>query len=113
MKLIIAYVRPERLNYVKQELYKTEVKKISVTNVLGHGQQEGFTETYRGVDIEVELLPKVRIEIGVNDDFVEPTVSAIQAGAATGEVGDGKIFVVPLDDCFRIRSGERGTSAIG
>ena len=113
MKLVIAYVRPERLNYVKQELYKTEVKKISVTNVLGHGQQEGFTEVYRGVDIEVELLPKVRIEIGINDDFVEPTVSAIQKGAATGEVGDGKILVLPLEDCFRIRSGERGPEAIG
>jgi len=113
MKLIIAYVRPELVNEVKQELYRSEVFKISITNALGHGQQEGYHESYRGVDVEVSLLKRVRIEIAVNDGFVEPTVAAIIKGARTGEVGDGKIFIVQLADCVRIRSGERGNAAIG
>lgn len=113
MKLIIAYIQPDKLNDVKQELYKAEVFKMSVTNALGCGQQMGFTESYRGVDIEVNLLKKVRIEIAVNDDFVQKTVDAIVAGAKTGTIGDGKIFITPLEDVVRIRSGERGTEAVG
>jgi nitrogen regulatory protein P-II 2 len=113
MKLIIAYIQPHKLNDVKQELYKAEVFKISVTNAMGCGQQKGYTETYRGVDIEVNLLKKVRIEIAVNDAFVRPTVDAIISGARTGEIGDGKIFILPLEDCIRIRTGENGSSAIG
>ncbi len=113
MKMIIAYVRPERLNYVKKELYKAEVPKISVTNALGHGRQEGYHESYRGVDIEVSLLKRVRLEIAVNDNFVQSAVDAIVKGGKTGEIGDGKIFIVPLDDCVRIRSGEKGADAIG
>ncbi|MEW6550472.1 MAG: P-II family nitrogen regulator [Spirochaetota bacterium] len=113
MKLIIAYIQPHKLNDVKKELYKAEVFKISVTNALGCGQQRGYKEIYRGVDVEVNLLKKVRIEIGVNDSFVQPTIDAIVRGAQTGEIGDGKIFIVPLDECVRIRTGERGSAAIG
>jgi len=113
MKLIVAYIQPEKLNDVKQTLYKAEVYKMSVTNALGCGQQRGYTETYRGVDIEVNLLKKVRLEIAVNEDFVEPTVEAIIAGARTGAIGDGKILVLDLPECIRIRTGERGNKAIG
>ncbi|SLM18011.1 Nitrogen regulatory protein P-II 2 [uncultured spirochete] len=113
MKLIIAYIQPHMLNDVKQELYKAEVYKISVTNAMGCGQQMGYHESYRGVDIEVNLLKKVRIEIGVNDNFVKPTVDAIIKGARTGEIGDGKIFIIPLEECIRIRTGETGSVAIG
>lgn len=113
MKLIIAYIQPHKLNDVKQELYKAEVYKMSVTNALGCGQQMGFHESYRGVDIEVNLLKKVRLEIAVNDKFVKPTVEAVIEGARTGEIGDGKIFVFDLGECIRIRSGETGSDAIG
>jgi nitrogen regulatory protein P-II 1 len=113
MKLIIAYIQPHKLNDVKEELYKAEVFKMSVTNSLGCGQQKGYTESYRGVDIEVNLLKKTRIEIGVNDDFVQTTIDAIIKGARTGEIGDGKIFVMPMEECIRIRSGEKGKDAIG
>ena len=113
MKLIIAYTQPYKLNDVKQALFKAAVYKMSVTNALGCGQQMGFHESYRGVDIEVNLLKKVRLEIAVNDDFVQPTVDAIISSARTGEIGDGKIFVVDLGECIRIRSGEKGSEAIG
>ncbi len=113
MKLIIAYIQPEKLNDVKQELYKSEIFKISVTNAVGCGQQKGYHESYRGVDIEVNLLKKVRLEIAVNQDFVQPTVDAIIKGARTGEIGDGKIFIVDLVECIRIRTGETGGVAIG
>ena len=113
MKLIIAYIQPHKLNEVKEELYKAHVFKMSVTNALGAGQQKGYHETYRGVDIEVNLLRKVRLEIAVNADFVQPTIDAIVRGARTGKIGDGKVFVIPLDDVIRIRTGETGTEAIG
>lgn len=113
MKKIVAYIQPHKLNDVKQELFKAEVHKMSVTNALGCGQQMGYTESYRGVDIEVNLLKKVRIEIAVNDAFEKQTIDAIIKGARTGEIGDGKIFVTSLDDCIRIRSGEHGPAAIG
>ncbi|GHV82466.1 nitrogen regulatory protein P-II 1 [Spirochaetia bacterium] len=113
MKLIIAYIQPHVLNEVKQELYKAEVYKMSVTNALGCGQQKGYTEHYRGVEMEVNLLKKVRIEIGVNDNFVKPTVDAIIRGARSGEIGDGKIFVLPIEETIRIRTGETGSVAIG
>ncbi|MDR1029333.1 MAG: P-II family nitrogen regulator [Treponema sp.] len=113
MKLIIAYIQPHVLNEVKQELYKAEVYKVSVTNAMGCGQQKGYTELYRGVEIEVNLLKKVRIEIAVNDTFVKPTVEAIIKGARSGEIGDGKIFVLPIEECIRIRTGETGSIAIG
>ena len=113
MKLIIAYIQPHKLNEVKQELFKEEVFKISVTNALGCGQQMGYHETYRGVDIEVNLLKKVRLEIAVNENFVRRTVDAIVRGARTGKIGDGKIFILDLGECIRIRSGETGAVAIG
>ncbi|MFW6180508.1 MAG: P-II family nitrogen regulator [Spirochaetota bacterium] len=113
MKLVIAYIQPHRLNDVKQELYRNEVYKVSVTNALGCGQQKGFHESYRGVDIEVNLLKKVRLEIAVNDSFLERTVDGIVRGARTGEIGDGKIFILDLPECIRIRSGETGSTAIG
>ena len=113
MKLITAYIQPEKLTAVKQSLYEAEVFKISVTNALGCGQQKGYHESYRGVDIEVNLLKKVRLEIAVNNDFVEPTIDAIIKGARTGEIGDGKIFVTNLEECIRIRTGETGNDAIG
>ncbi len=113
MKLIVAYIQPERLNAVKQALYERKVFKISVTNALGCGQQRGYVESYRGVDFEVNLLKKVRIEIAVNDTFVDSTVEGIIAGARTGNIGDGKIFILDLAECIRIRTGERGSEAIG
>ena len=89
MKLIIAYIQPERLPAVKQALYEREIYKISVTNALGCGQQKGYHETYRGADIEVNLLKKIRLEIAVNEDFVKPTIEGIIEGAKTGNIGDG------------------------
>jgi len=113
MKLITAYIQPEKLNDVKKALYAAEVFKLSVSNALGCGQQKGYHETYRGVDVEVNLLKKVRLEIAVNDDFVQSTIDAIIAGARSGKIGDGKIFVTPLERCVRIRTGEEGNDAIG
>ena len=113
MKLIIAYIQPEKLPDVKKTLFVAEVHKMTVTNALGCGQQGGFTETYRGVKEEVNLLKKVRLEIAVNDDFVEPTIKAIVKGAHTGKIGDGKILILPLDQCIRIRTLEKGKEAIG
>jgi len=113
MKLIIAYIQPEKLVDVKQALYAAEVFKMSVTNALGCGQQKGYHETYRGAGIEVNLLKKVRLEIAVNDSFVKPTVDAIIEGARTGVIGDGKIFILDLPECIRIRTGETGGEAIG
>jgi len=113
MKLIIAYIQPEALNEVKQSLYDAEIYKMSVTNAMGRGQQKGYHETYRGADIEVNLLKKVRIEIAVNDEYVEATTDAIIKGARTGNIGDGKIFILDLPECIRIRTGEKGTDAVG
>jgi nitrogen regulatory protein P-II 1 len=113
MKLVIAYIQPDKLSDVKQSLYAAAVYKMSVTNALGCGQQKGYHETYRGVDIEVNLLKKVRLEIAVNEAFVQPTIDAIIRGARSGTIGDGKIFVLPMERCVRIRTGEEGPSAIG
>ena len=113
MKLITAYIQPHKLQDVKKALYKAEVFKLSVTNALGCGAQKGYHESYRGVDVEVNLLKKVRLAIAVNEDFVDRTVEAIIEGARTGQIGDGKIFITDLSDCVRIRTGERGSAAIG
>jgi nitrogen regulatory protein P-II 1 len=113
MKLITAYIQPERLSDVKQTLYEAEVFKMSVTNAMGCGQQKGYHESYRGVDVEVNLLKKVRIEIALNEQFVQPAIDAIVKGARTGNIGDGKIFVTHLEQCIRIRTGETGSEAIG
>jgi len=113
MKLILAIIKPDRLDAVKEELYKVDVNLITVTEVLGHGRQMGVTEVYRGVKEMGNLLRKVQLLIAVNDTFVEPTISAILRGGQTGEIGDGKIFVLPLEECIRIRTEERGGTAIG
>lgn len=113
MKLIIAVVQPEKLTDVKQALTEAKVGKMTVSNVIGCGAQGGYTETYRGAEMEVNLLDKVRFEIAVNDSFVKPAVDAIVKGARSGNIGDGKIFVVPLEECIRVRTGETGSEAIG
>ncbi len=113
MKLIIAMIQPHKLTDVKQSLFEAGIHKMTVSNVLGCGQQKGYTEAYRGVVYEVNLLKKVRLEIAVNEEYVEPTIEAIIRGARTGKIGDGKIFILDLVDCVRIRTGERGPVAIG
>jgi nitrogen regulatory protein P-II 1 len=116
MKLIVAIIRPERLEAVQAALAERDVYLMTVSDVRGCGRQRGYTEVYRGTEIQVRLLPKLKLEIAVNEPFVEATVEAIlQAGRTpqTGQVGDGKISVLPLEDCVRIRTGERGPEAIG
>jgi nitrogen regulatory protein P-II 1 len=113
MKLIIAYIQPHKLQDVKKALYKAEVFKMSVTNALGCGEQHGYEESYQGIKFEVNLLKKVRLEIAVNEDFVERTIEAIIEGAKTGQIGDGKIFVLDMNECIRIRTGDKGNKAIG
>ncbi len=113
MKMIVAIIQPHQLPAVKKSLYEKQVYKITVSNVLGCGEEKGYHESFRGVKHEVSLLKKIRLEIGVNEDFVEPTIAAIIEGARTNTVGDGKIFIMDLQDCIRIRTGERGNRAIG
>ena len=113
MKLVTAYIQPERLNFVKQALYENKIYKMSGTNVLGCGQQKGYNQRFRGVVTEVNLLKKICLKIAVNDEFVKPCIDAIIKGARTGEIGDGKIFVTSLEQCVRIRTGETGPEAIG
>jgi nitrogen regulatory protein P-II 2 len=113
MKLIIAMIQPHKLPDVKKALYDANIYKMTVSNALGCGQQKGYKETYRGVIHNVNLLKKIRIEIAVNKEFVDPTIEAIIKGAKTGKIGDGKIFILDLPECIRIRTGERGNSAIG
>ena len=115
MKYIIAIIQPSRLEAVKEELSKVAVFRLTVSDVQGLGRQKGHTEIYRGHEYEVNLIRKVKLEIAVNEEFVEPTIEAILRGARTGEegkIGDGKIFILPLDDVIRIRTGERGGEAI-
>jgi nitrogen regulatory protein P-II 2 len=113
MKMVVAIIQPHRLEEVKKALYAADVNLITVSEVLGHGRQGGQTEVYRGSKETGNLLRKIRLEIAVNESFVEPTIKAILAGARTGAVGDGKIFVYDLADVVRIRTGERGGEAIG
>ena len=116
MKMVVAIIRPERLEAVQAALNQHDVYLMTVSDVRGCGRQRGYTEVYRGTEIRVRLLPKVKLEIAVNEAFVEATVESIVHAARTpetGQIGDGKIFVLPLEDCVRIRTGERGTDAIG
>lgn len=113
MKLVIAIIQPHKLEAVKRELEAVDVNLMTVSNVLGQGRQKGLTEIYRGAKEAGGLLNKIRLDIAVNEDFVEPTIKAITKGSHTGSVGDGKIFVVELTECIRISSGERGGVAIG
>ena len=115
MKFIIAIVQPSKLEDVKAALSEVEVVRLTIMDVQGFGRQKGHAELYRGREISLNLMRKVQLQIAVNDEFVEPTVNAIIKGGRTGEageIGDGKIFVLPLDDCIRIRTGERGGEAI-
>ncbi len=115
MKLIIAIIQPSKLESVKAALSDVEVFRLTVLDVQGFGRQKGHTEVYRGHEFTVNLLRKVELQIAVNDNFVEPTVNAILKGARSGEkgaIGDGKIFILPMEDCIRIRTGERGGEAI-
>ena len=115
MKLIIAIIQPDKLEAVQKALTDVEVYRLTVLDVQGFGRQLGFTEVYRGHEFKVNLLKKVQIEIAVNDNFVQPTIEAIMKGGRTepdGKIGDGKIFILPLEECIRIRTGERGSDAI-
>ncbi|MGZ3332241.1 MAG: P-II family nitrogen regulator [Gemmatimonadaceae bacterium] len=112
MKLVVAIIRPEKLNEVLEALYRAEVRGLTISRVRGHGGETEAVETYRGMTVKVELHDKVRIEIGVSDSFVQPTVKAILSAGATGDVGDGKIFVLPVEKVYRIRTGEEDRSAV-
>ena len=112
MKLVVAIIRPEKLNEVLEALYRAEVRGLTISRVRGHGGETEAVETYRGTTVKVELHDKVRLEIGVSDPFVDPTVKAILSAGATGEVGDGKIFVLPVEKVYRIRTGEEDRSAV-
>lgn len=112
MRLIVAIIRPEKLGDVLEALYRAEVRGLTVSRVQGHGGETMHVENYRGTTVKVELHPKVRIEIGVSDPFVDVTIDAIVKGARTGEVGDGKIFVLPVEKVVRIRTGEEDRAAV-
>lgn len=112
MKLIKAIIRPEKLNEVLKALYRAEIHGITVTRVQGHGGESETVETYRGTTVKKELTEKVALDIGVSEPFVEATVDAILGAARTGEVGDGKIFVLPVEKIYRIRTGEEDTAAV-
>jgi nitrogen regulatory protein P-II 1 len=113
MKYIIAVIQPDRLDEVLKKLEEKEVHLVTVSNVVGRGRQKGVAEVYRGHKEQGSLLRKVKLEIAVNDAFVEPTIKAVIEGARTGQIGDGKIFVIDLPECIRIRTGEKGNLAIG
>ncbi|OHD12928.1 MAG: transcriptional regulator [Spirochaetes bacterium GWB1_48_6] len=113
MKTIVAIIQPYRLDEVKEELYKADINLMTVSEVLGHGRQGGVTEIYRGLKETGNLLRKIRLEISVNEEFVEPCIQAITKGARTGQLGDGKVFVFNLNEVVRIRTGEWGQEAIG
>ena len=112
MKLVIAVVRAERVNKVLEALFRAEIRGLTITRVQGHGGEVDKVETYRGTTVKMELSEKARIEIGVSDHFVDPTVRAILSAARTGDVGDGKIFVLPVEKVWRIRTGEEDQAAV-
>lgn len=112
MKLIVAVIRPDKLNEVLERLYRIDVRGLTVSRVLGHGGETEQVETYRGTTVKVALQEKVRLEIGVSEPFVDLTVQAILESARTGDVGDGKVFVLPVDGVYRIRTGERDEAAV-
>ena len=112
MKLVVAIVRPEKANDVLEALFRSEVQGLTISRVQGHGGETDRVETYRGTTVKMELQEKVRFEIGVSDHFVEPTVRTVLSAAGTGEVGDGKIFVLPVEKIYRIRTGEEDRAAV-
>ena len=113
MKYIVAVIQPDRLNEVLDHLQKREIELVTVTTVMGRGRQKGISEVYRSHKEVGSLLRKVKVEVAVNDEYVQATIDAISDGAKTGQIGDGKIFVLDLGDCIRIRTGETGNEAIG
>lgn len=113
MKLVTAMVQPEVVPLVQEELFGAQINKFSITAGVGHGTQKGYQATFRGVQTQINILKRVRIDVAVNEDFVERAIQAILKAAQTGMPGDGKIFVTDLHDCIRIRTGERGSQAIG
>ena len=113
MKYIIAVIQPDRLDEVLKKLTEKEIHLVTVSNVVGRGRQKGVAEVYRGHKEQGSLLKKIKLEIAVNEEFVEPTIKAVIEGARTGQIGDGKIFVLDLPECIRIRTGERSGEAIG
>lgn len=112
MKLVVAILRPERLPDVLESLFRADVRGLTINRVQGHGGETERVETYRGTTVKMELSEKVRLEIGVSDHFVELTVAAILAAARTGSVGDGKIFVLPVEKVYRIRTAEEDQAAV-
>ena len=112
MKLVVAVVRPDKLNDVLEALFRCDVQGLTISRVQGHGGETERVETYRGTTVKMEFQEKVRLDIGVSDHFVEPTVKAVLAAARTGEVGDGKIFVLPVEKIYRIRTGEEDRAAV-
>lgn len=112
MKLVVAIIRPDRLTAVLEELYRADVQGLTISRVQGHGGEREHVETYRGMTVKMDLSEKVRLEIGVSNHFVEPTVEALLRGARTGSVGDGKIFVLPVEKIYRIRTGEEDQAAV-
>jgi nitrogen regulatory protein P-II 1 len=112
MKLITAIIRPERLNDVLEALFRASVRGLTISRARGHGGETEQVETYRGTTVKMELVDKVRLEIGVSDSYVGPTIEAVMSAARTGEVGDGKIFVVPIERVYRIRTGEQDMDAV-
>lgn len=112
MKLVIGIVRPEKTNDVLEALYRADIRGLTMSRVQGHGGELERVETYRGMTVKMALAEKIRFEVAVSDEFVEPTIEALRAGAQTGEVGDGKIFVIPLERAVRIRTGETDSGAV-
>jgi nitrogen regulatory protein PII len=112
MKIVIAVIRPNRLQDVKEALSDAGIVGLTVTDVRGAGRQKGQIERYRGSEYSVDLIPKVKLEVAIEDDQVETIIQAIRNSAHTGEIGDGKIFVIPLEDSMRIRTGDRGESSL-
>lgn len=112
MKKIEAIIKPFKLDEVKEALHEVGIQGITITEAKGFGRQKGHTELYRGAEYVVDFLPKVKIEVIIPDDLVDPSIEAILGAAATGRIGDGKIFISPIEDVIRIRTGERGADAI-
>ena len=113
MKMIMAIVQPEKLNRIKKLLFENDINRFVVDDCFGHSDEDSIIETYRGVEMEIDLKHKIRIQIAVNDEFVDKAVQAILKGGKSGKIGDGKIFVYPIEQCYRIATGEEGEISIG
>jgi nitrogen regulatory protein P-II 2 len=112
MKIVMAIIKPFKLDEVREALTAIGIQGLTVTEVKGYGRQKGHTEIYRGAEYAVSFLPKIKVEVAVSSDLVEKTVETITAAAKTGQIGDGKIFVIPIDQAVRIRTGETDTDAL-